>query len=240
MKYSPSYKFWKMAVSIFCRRNSWWLLQQVLAYTFFTFIPTKNIFKNFSNICDEVFLWKHLTVSSWMFGTDLNAPLTFCLKLVASAWFEFVLIWPKIILLFPLSFKFYQIFQKCLKNYQKCFLFLLKNSFRSRDSQCFVIFSLLFHCFQVQRIRWNWNNYEVVNWLDCELWIQKPFCTKSSKLPTCYTTKTEIFLNMFGKPKRDWYLVPGPFFQSLVHKKGLDAKENINLTLQRLLDSPLF
>ena len=160
MKYSPSYKFWKMAVSIFCRRNSWWLLQQVLAYTFFTFIPTKNIFKNFSNICDEVFLWKHLTVSSWMFGTDLNAPLTFCLKLVASAWFEFVLIWPKIILLFPLSFKFYQIFQKCLKNYQKCFLFLLKNSFRSRDSQCFVIFSLPFHCFQVQRIRWNWNNYD--------------------------------------------------------------------------------
>ena len=86
----------------------------------------------------------------------------------------------------------------------------------------------------------NWNNYEVVNWLDCELWIQKPFCIKSSKLPTCYTTKTEIFLNMFGKPKRDWYLVLGPFFQSLVHKKGLDAKENINLTLQRLLDNPLF
>ena len=125
---------------------------------------------------------------------------------------------------------------------QKIFMIFIssKKLFSFSRYSTFCNFYLPFHNFHNQRIRWNWNNYEAVNWLDCELWIQKPFCTKSSKLPTCYTTKTETFLNMFGKPKRDWYLVPGPFFQSLVHKKGLDAKENINLTLQRLLDNPLF
>ena len=37
---------------------------------------------------------------------------------------------------------------KALKNYEKYFLFHLKSSFRSRDIQIFVIFSLLFHTIQ--------------------------------------------------------------------------------------------
>ena len=52
-----------------------------------------------------------------------------------------------------------------LKNYGKCFLFHLMSSFRSRNIQVFVIFFLSFHIFQIQRDRWNWNNYDVVKWL---------------------------------------------------------------------------
>ena len=36
----------------------------------------------------------------------------------------------------------------------KCFLFYLKSSFRSRDIQIFVIFSLLFHTFHIQNDKW--------------------------------------------------------------------------------------
>ena len=41
---------------------------------------------------------------------------------------------------------------------EKCFLFHLKNSFLSRDIQFFVIFSLPFHAFQIQKNKWKWNN----------------------------------------------------------------------------------
>ena len=37
---------------------------------------------------------------------------------------------------------------KPFKNYEKCFLFHLKSSFRSRDIQIFVFFSLPFHTFR--------------------------------------------------------------------------------------------
>ena len=40
----------------------------------------------------------------------------------------------------------------------KCFLFHQKSSFRSRDIQTFVIFSLPFHIFQLQKDKWKWNN----------------------------------------------------------------------------------
>ena len=32
------------------------------------------------------------------------------------------------------------------------------SSFRSRDIQIFVIFSLSFHTFQIQKDKWKWNN----------------------------------------------------------------------------------
>ena len=44
------------------------------------------------------------------------------------------------------------------KNYKKCFLFHRKRSFRSRDIQIFVIFSLPFYTFQIQKDKWKWNN----------------------------------------------------------------------------------
>ena len=44
------------------------------------------------------------------------------------------------------------------KNYQKCFFFPLKSLFRSPDSHTFVIFSLLFHTFQIQKDKWKCNN----------------------------------------------------------------------------------
>ena len=44
------------------------------------------------------------------------------------------------------------------KNYEKCFLFHLKSSFRSRDIQFFVIFSLPFHTFLIQKDKWKCNN----------------------------------------------------------------------------------
>ena len=44
------------------------------------------------------------------------------------------------------------------------FLFHVKSSFRSQDIQIFVIFSLPFHTFQLQKDKWKWNN-DVMNWL---------------------------------------------------------------------------
>ena len=44
------------------------------------------------------------------------------------------------------------------QNYGKCFLFHEKSSFRSRDIQNFVIFSLPFHTLQIQKDKWKWNN----------------------------------------------------------------------------------
>ena len=37
---------------------------------------------------------------------------------------------------------------------EKCFLFHLKSSFRSRDIQIFVVFSLPFHTFQIEKDKW--------------------------------------------------------------------------------------
>ena len=42
--------------------------------------------------------------------------------------------------------------------FHQFFLFHLKSSFRSRDIQIFVIFSIPFHTFQIQRDKWKWNN----------------------------------------------------------------------------------
>ena len=58
---------------------------------------------------------------------------------------------------------FYQVFiffikWQTFKNYEKCFLFPLKSSFRSRDIQIFVTFSLTFHTFQIQKDKGKWNN----------------------------------------------------------------------------------
>ena len=52
------------------------------------------------------------------------------------------------------------------QKYEKCFLFYRKSSFRSRDIQIFVIFSLLFYTFQIQKGKWKWNN----------LWCHKLSC----------------------------------------------------------------
>ena len=58
---------------------------------------------------------------------------------------------------------FYQIFifspnDSPLKTEEKKNLFHLKSAFRSRDIQIFVIFSLPFHTFQIQKGKWKWNN----------------------------------------------------------------------------------
>ena len=45
-----------------------------------------------------------------------------------------------------------------LKTMKNVFLFHLKSSFRSRDIQIFVIFSLPFQTFQIQKGRGRWNN----------------------------------------------------------------------------------
>ena len=48
----------------------------------------------------------------------------------------------------------------------KLFLFHLKSSFRSRGIQIFIIFSLPFQTFQIQKGKWKWNIiYDVMNWL---------------------------------------------------------------------------
>ena len=53
--------------------------------------------------------------------------------------------------------------RKHFKNYEKFFLFHLNSSFLFRDFQGFVFFALPFHSFQIQSVKWNWDNYDVVN-----------------------------------------------------------------------------
>ena len=58
---------------------------------------------------------------------------------------------------------FYQIFifspnDAPSKTMKKCILFNLKSSFHSWDFQIFVIFSLPFHTFLIQKDKWKWNN----------------------------------------------------------------------------------
>ena len=70
----------------------------------------------------------------------------------------------KIVLKFGLAIV-YQIFTfspndnfVTFKNYKKYSLFHQKSSFRSQDIQTFVIFSLPFHIFRIQKDKWKWNN----------------------------------------------------------------------------------
>ena len=44
------------------------------------------------------------------------------------------------------------------KTMKNVFFFHLKSSFRSKNIQIFVVFSLPFHTFQFQKDRWKWNN----------------------------------------------------------------------------------
>ena len=67
------------------------------------------------------------------------------------------------------------------KNYEKCFLFHLKSPFRSGDIQIFVIFSLLFQTFQIQKGKRKWNN----------LWCHELACIN-----------LQMFLNLFCNLKR--------------------------------------
>ena len=58
---------------------------------------------------------------------------------------------------------FYQIFifspnDSPSKTVENVFLFHLKSSFCSQDIQLFVIFSLPFHTYQIQKDKWKWNN----------------------------------------------------------------------------------
>ena len=58
---------------------------------------------------------------------------------------------------------FYQIFifspyDSLLKTIKNVFFLHLKGSFHSQDIQIFVIFSLPFHIFQIQKDKWKWNN----------------------------------------------------------------------------------
>ena len=51
------------------------------------------------------------------------------------------------------------------KNYEKCFLFHLKSSFHPRHIQIFVIFSLPFRTFEIQKGNGSGIIYDVTNWL---------------------------------------------------------------------------
>ena len=56
-----------------------------------------------------------------------------------------------------INFLFFSPNDRPLKT-MKFFLFHLKSSFHSQDIQIFVIFSLPFHTFQIQKDKWKWNN----------------------------------------------------------------------------------
>ena len=49
---------------------------------------------------------------------------------------------------------------KIMKN-----LLNLKSFFSTQDIQIIMIFSFPFHSIRIQRVKWNWNNYGITNWL---------------------------------------------------------------------------
>ena len=55
-------------------------------------------------------------------------------------------------------YDFFYFFHQMKKNYEKCFLFDLKSPFRFRDIQFFVIFSIPFPTFQIQKYKCKRNN----------------------------------------------------------------------------------
>ena len=68
-------------------------------------------------------------------------------------------------LLFFLSNFYFFIKWWPLKNYKKCFLFHLKSSFHSWDTQIFVIFSLPFQAFRFKTANRSVIIYDVTNWI---------------------------------------------------------------------------
>ena len=69
----------------------------------------------------------------------------------------------------------------------KMFLFHLKSSFCSQDIQVYVVFSLPFHTFEIQKDKWKWNNLlsriDLHNIADIIFGItQKPLYITSSNL----------------------------------------------------------
>ena len=97
--------------------------------------------------------------------------------------------------------------EKISKIFLKSLFISSKKIFLSLTSfyQVFVIVSLSLHNFQIQRVRWNMNNYDADKSACLIFWItQKPLCIKWSKLPRWYIIKKGIFLNMFCNPKREW------------------------------------
>ena len=51
----------------------------------------------------------------------------------------------------------------------KCFLLHWKSSIHSQDIQMFVFFSRFFNTCQIQKDKWKWNNFYVMNWL-AKIW----------------------------------------------------------------------
>ena len=86
--------------------------------------------------------------------------LCICIYVQTQNYTKIIYTWSKLLKLVPAIFYQFFIFSpnEPFKNYEKCFLFHLKSSFRSQDIQVFVIFSLPFHTFQIQKDKWNWNN----------------------------------------------------------------------------------
>ena len=104
---------------------------------FCNFIKTETLAQVFScevcKISKNTFLTEHLR---WLL-------LNISLKLVPAIFYQIWIFSPNAS---P---------SKAMKN---VFLFHLKSSFRSRDIQIFIIFSLPFHTFQIQKGKWKCNN----------------------------------------------------------------------------------
>ena len=66
---------------------------------------------------------------------------------------------------------------KHFKNHEKCFYFIQKVLFVV-EILIFKISLLSFDIFQIQRVRWNWNNYDVAKWF---AWIAKCNSWNNSK-----------------------------------------------------------
>ena len=78
----------------------------------------------------------------WLLKRNERGAYIGILKLVSTIFYQFLIFRQMI----------------ALQNLYKCFLFHWKSSFRSQDIQIFVIFSLHFHTFQIQKDKWKWNN----------------------------------------------------------------------------------
>ena len=135
--------------------------------------------------------WDH--TSTWVFSCKFVAYFQLCVRYFLSLFYFFTK-W------------------KPFKNYEKCFLFHLKSSFHPRHIQIFVIFSLPFRTFEIQKGNGSGIIYDVTNWLAYVIFgiTQKLLYITSSKRNKGKTNKG-IFLNLFRNLKSNWSLVLDPF-----------------------------
>ena len=144
---NSTYSHWILPISI-CLIRSFDKVTQCRTWGFIVMLNHASktdgdkLFKNL--LTNEIFSKQILTWNAALFekGTGMGIAWLKIKACVCCFFIKFMFFCQKIV----------------LKNYKNCFLFHRKSSFHSWYIQIFVISSLSFHTFQIQKDKWKWNN----------------------------------------------------------------------------------